>query len=554
MTVDRRDLRCSLARLAGVRPWLFCGVVGVLVGVSGCAMPWERKALLGGRDTTIDNVQGPTERRLRDVLWRKEREELVDSNGSLKPIAGTEQYLAAEELYQAEDYEAAEKAFKNVAKKYKKSEIREDAIFMQAEAAYNQGHYADAEIKYSELLKFYPSTRHLDDVSKRLFEIARIWLDFPEAADLGEVQQVNYDDFRKKLPAENPAEKKAKGPAFWPNFTDESRPLFDPEGNGVGALRLIWLNDPTGPLADDALMLAASHYARKGDFVEADRHYTLLREEYPNSPHVQQAFVLGSHVKLMSYQGPNYDGKTLEDSEQLKESILRLYPDLDDKERIQRELSRMEEAKAAREWELVVLYERKNNPRAQAVYCHLLIERYPNTSFAKLARQRLQDLGPEYASGGKLLDPNPDPKRQSTFGRLPPKAPPPSRPEEVPAPRSLNPFRRNPAEPQPTPDDPDAKPIEKPAEPRRSVWPRRTPENAAPPLSPGEMEPPQEAAYSEEEAKPADEPGGWSRMLRFTPPRLLRPNSDAKPTESQSSEEPAAEEPVAEEPAGAAKL
>lgn len=527
-------------------------MVCLVAWLAGCAMPWERKALMGGRDTTIDNVQGPTERRLRDMLWRKEKEELVDANGSLKPIAGTPEYLAAEELYQDEEYEEAEKAFKKVAKKFKKSEIREDAIFMQAEAAYNQGHYADAELKYSELLKFYPSTRHLDDVSKRLFEIARIWLDFPEAAELGEVQQVNYDDFRKKLPAETPAEKKAKGPAFWPNFTDESRPLFDPEGNGVGALRLIWLNDPTGPLADDALMLAASHYARKGDFVEADRHFTLLREEYPNSPHVQQAFVLGSHVKLMSYQGPNYDGKTLEDSEQLKESILRLYPDLEDKERIQRELSRIEEAKAAREWELVILYERKNNPRAQAVYCHLLLERYPNSSFAKLARQRLQELGPEYASGGKLLDPHPDPKRQSTFGRLPAKAPPPSRPpEETEPPRSLNPLRRNRevAEPQPTPDDADAKPIEKPAEPRRGLWPRRAPENEAPPLSPGQMEPPQEAAFSEEGEKPAEEPGGWSRMLRFTPPRLLRPNSEAKP----AAPELPAEEPEPEA-SGAAKL
>jgi len=534
-------------------------LVGGLLLLSGCAMPWERKALMGGRDTTIDNIQGPTERRLRDVLWRKEREELVDTGGSLKPIPGTEQNLAAEELYEAEEYDEAEKAFKKIAKKYKKSEIREDAIFMQGEAAYNQGHYADAELKYSELLKYYPSTRHLDDVSKRLFEIARTWLDFPEAADLSEVQQVNYDDFRKKLPAEEPAQKKkSNGPAFWPNFTDESRPLFDPEGNGVASLRLIWLNDPTGPLADDALMLAASHYARKGDFVEADRHYSLLREEYPNSPHVQQAFVLGSHVKLMAYQGPNYDGKTLQDSEHLKQSILRLYPDLEDKERIQRELGRIEEAKAAREWELVIFYDRKNNPRAQAVYCHLILERFSHTSFAKLAQDRLKELGPEYATGGKLLDPRPDASPyRTTFGRLPPKAPPPSRPpgDSEPPSRSLtNPLRRNrdTAEPEPAPDDEEAKPIEKPAEPpSRGLFRRNTPEpNAAPPYP---AEPPQEAAFSEETDKPKDEPGGWSRMFRFTPPRMLRPNTEAKPATPDVTEDPE-EEPVAEEPTGQSKL
>jgi len=517
-------------------------ILAAVAFISGCALPMERKALLGGRDTTIDNVQGPTERRLRDWLWRKEREEDLAVDGSLKPIPGTDAYLAAEELYEDGDYVAAEKAFKKVASKFKKSEIREDAIFMQAESAFNQGHYADAELKYSELLKFYPSTRHLDDVSKRLFEIARAWLDFPEAAELGEVQQVNYDDFRRKLPAEQPAEKKSRTPVFWPNFTDEARPLFDPEGNGVAALRLIWLNDPTGPLADDALMLAASHYARKGDFIEADRHYTLLREEYPNSPHVQQAFVLGSHVKLMSYQGPNYDGKTLQDAEQLKQSILRLYPDLDEKERIERELSRIEEAKAAREWELVVFYERKNNPRAQAVYCHLILQRYPDSRFAKLADERLKQLGPEFASGGKLLEARPDPPPyRSTFGRRPSKPPPPSRPENVPDSRWFG--RSTPAgEPQPTPDDADAKPIERPepAEPRRDRFRRSEPEPKAAPPYPAE--PPLETASSGDEPPAETQPGGWSRMFRFSPPRLLRPNSDAKPAAPEIDDEPASNE------------
>jgi outer membrane protein assembly factor BamD (BamD/ComL family) len=541
MTPDRREHRLPLLRLLAV---LFTAAVVV----SGCALPMERKALLGGRESTIDNVQGPTERRLRDLIVRRDQAaDDLSVNGSLKPIAGTEAYLAAEELFEQEQYAAAEKAFKGVAKKYKKSEIREDALFMQAESAFNLGHYSDAEMKYTELLKFYPSTRHLDDVSKRLFEIARVWLDFPEAAALGEVQQVNYDDFRRKLPAEE-STKKSRGPMFWPNFTDKARPLFDPEGNGVAALRLIWLNDPTGPLADDALMLAASHYARKGDFIEADRHYTLLREEYPNSPHVQQAFVLGSHVKLMAYQGPNYDGKSLQDAEHLKKSTLRLYPNLEEKERIERELARIEEAKAAREWEQVIFYERKNNPRAQAVYCHLILQRYPDTSAARQAEIRLKQLGPEYASGGKLLTAQPDPPPyQSAFGRLPAKPPPPSRPPGDDEPRrTLNPFgrSRDAAEPGPTPDDPDAQPIEKPAtpEPRRSPFRRSEPEpNAAPPYP---AEPSLEAGYSED--KPAEQPGGWSRMFRFTPPRLLRPNSDAKPVADPVKDEDDTEEATGE--------
>ncbi|MDP1797159.1 MAG: outer membrane protein assembly factor BamD, partial [Planctomycetaceae bacterium] len=346
--------------------------------ISGCVTPWERSALLKRGNDNIDNVHGPTERRLLGSLWEKKKEEIEASDGSLKPIPGTEEYTAAEEFYKDEKYEVAQASFKKVAKQYKKSEIREDALFMEGESAFQLGNFYAAENAYAKLLRDYPSTRHLDDVSKRLFEIARQWLDFPKVAEVGEIQQANYDDFGQRLPPEKPPEK-GKSPVWVPNFTDKSKPWFDTEGNGVACLRLIWLNDPTGPLADDALMLAASHYARRNNFVEADRHFTLLREEYPNSPHVENAFVLGSHVKLMSYQGAEYDGKTLEDAKNLKKSILRLYPDSADSKRVQEELARMEEADADREWAKVVFYERKNNKRAQSVYCHLVIDRYPQS-------------------------------------------------------------------------------------------------------------------------------------------------------------------------------
>ncbi|HET6422709.1 MAG TPA: tetratricopeptide repeat protein, partial [Planctomycetaceae bacterium] len=331
--------------------------IGV-TSLNGCVTPFERKTLLEDKRANIDGVQGPTERRLRDYLWRQKQEEIANSDGTLKPIAGTEQYVAAEALYEDKQYAEAQAEFKKVAKKFKKSEIREDALYMQGEAAYQQGNFYAAENAYAMLLRDYPSTRHLDDVSKRLFEIARQWLDFPKVAEVGEIQQANFDDFSERLPAEQPLEK-GRTPVWVPNFTDKSKPWFDAEGNGIACLRLIWLNDPTGPLADDALMLAASHYARRNNFVEADRHFTLLREEYPNSPHVQNAFVLGSHVKLMSYQGAAYDGKTLQDAEGLKKTILRLYPESKDRGRVEDELARIEEAKADREWELVTFYERK---------------------------------------------------------------------------------------------------------------------------------------------------------------------------------------------------
>jgi outer membrane protein assembly factor BamD (BamD/ComL family) len=394
---------------------MIAALLTVLV-FSGCGSTFtDRRLLKKESGPEIGGVQGPTERRLRNLFAGKQPPR--SNNPSLEPLKGQVEYDAAEMIYNDGRYEEARTEFKKVAKKFKKYEIREDAIFMAGESAYQQEHFSNAHDSYAELLKVYPSTRHLDTVSKRLFEIARLWLDFPEPAKVGEIKQVNFDRPGAALPPEQPQTRRSS-PPFIPNFLDAKRPWFDTEGNAVGALRAIWMNDPTGPLADDALMLAASYYARKGKYVESDRYFGLLREEYPNSPHIEAAFVLGSHVKLMSYEGPDYEGRNLREAGRLKESTLRLFPNVPEKEILESELARIREAEAQRVWEQVAFYEKKQRPRSMAVYCHLLLEDYPNTSFADKARAKLNELGPRYATGEALADPRPDVPQPSMLGYI----------------------------------------------------------------------------------------------------------------------------------------
>ena len=411
----------QIARTRG--PWVCCVVI--LNWVSGCATPFEKSALLKDSTPNIDRVQGPTERSLRNLFKKKQEEEDALAAGSLtgkslKPLPGTEQYLAATELYKEEKYPEAQKAFKKVAKKFKKSEIREDALFMEAESAWQQDDYAKAHDIYAVLLKEYPSTRHLNVVSERLFKIGRIWLDFPEVAKLGEIHQVNFDDPRNKLPSEEPPKIPKAKPLFVPNLWDKKEPLFDTPGNGVAALTAVWMNDPTGPLADDAMMLVASYHARRGNYIEADRFFQMLRETFPNSPHVQNAFLLGSHVKLMSYQGPDYESRTLEEAQKLKEATIRLYPNLPEQERLKDELARIEDSKALVDWSQVAFWLRKGDKRSAAIYCHQVIKKYPKSQYAKKAQAKLVELGPEYSSGAVFLKSS-DPKKSSIIDPFVPK-------------------------------------------------------------------------------------------------------------------------------------
>ena len=319
-----------------------------------------------------------------------------------------EVYDEAERLYQEEHYAEATKLLKPLTKKNQSffqkarfwsvepdhkedhNRVREDSMFLLAEAYYKEERLNDAKGYYEVLLKEYPSTRHLNAATRRLFGIGRIWLGMPEFATSSDITTVNLENPRStKIP------KKQKPPhsaILVPNLIDKTRPAFDTPGEALHALKSIWMYDPRGPLADDAIMLTASHYLRVGNYQEADRFFSMLREEYPNSPHLQTSFVLGSHVKLMSYQGAGYDDKQLEDARQLKASTLRLFPNLPEKDRLKAELDRIEEARAQRLWDLVQLYGRKNLPKAQIIYAEELLETYPNSSYAVKARDVLAKL------------------------------------------------------------------------------------------------------------------------------------------------------------------
>ncbi len=402
----------------------YCFTLAVCGLISGCAMfgdqnsefaalkpPWSKSAV---DKPSIDGIQGPMQRVMQTALWKKKK-----NSTFIEPALGAAEYKQANEKFQAKEFKVAEKEFKAIVKKYKNDPIKEDAQFMVAECQYAQKKYAWAQDSYDLLLVDYPSTRHLDQTTKRLFSIARYWLQEPSIVTGSEIQQVNLEQPGSEKP-EIPSDGKQRKSrwALLPNLFDRSRPVFDTENRALEALKSIWLHDPTGPLADDSLMLTASHYLKVGRYMDADRTFTLLREEYPKSPHLKDAFMLGTHVKLMSYQGPQYDATVLSDAGNLKETTIRLFPE-SERMRLKEELKKIEQAKAKRDWETVQYWMRRSKPKSAAIYCNLLIENHPTSTFANQARELLAELGEEntshlwanYATPKQNVQQQPEPKR-----------------------------------------------------------------------------------------------------------------------------------------------
>lgn len=354
-----------------------------LLGLALCWMAGCKTPL----NTGIDGIYGPTGRDAQAALEEKAR-----AAGSLNPIEGAAELEQARALYDAKQYEEARKAFKKIKKKYKNKPIEEDAMFMMAECDFEMKKYPAAQDGYDELFKKHNSTRYTDQMTKRLFKIAQIWLKFPKPTSDLELAQYSTPNTNRDQPV---AEAVPYTFPLTPNFFDRSRPVFDTQGRAIQALTTIWLHDSTGPLADDALMMAATHHLRKRDFQEADRYFKLVRENYPQSEYVQASYVIGAHAKLMTYQGSRYDGQTLKDASDLTQSTIRMFPDLPQRDNLLEKLDKIRQQKAERDWERVQYHMRRKEKTAAVLYCKMILEAHPQSTFAEKARELIAKIDPK---------------------------------------------------------------------------------------------------------------------------------------------------------------
>ena len=415
---DQLDAR-SLALDFGIRILLIPSVL-LLCVLSGCST-FSRDGDSGMLDISSmlkpGSIRGPLER----SLFGEDNPLEMGRRFSEEERRQVQQCRVA---FDSRNYDQAIKLSKKAAKKFKETSLGEEAQFYLAESYFAQGEYGKAQDGYDQLFQDYPSTRYVEPATRRMFAIARTWLEITEPTAKNEIRQVSGEKvIEDKTPARRSNDPTVRVPIL-PNFHDKSRPWFDTQGNALKCLKSIWMNDPTGPLADDALMLTATYYQRKKNFVEADRYFEILRDEYPDSPHLEDAFLLGAHVKQMSYQGPYYEGRELKGAQKLKEQSLHLFPASLERQQLRSDLQKIYLQEAERAWYEVEYYQKKRKPRAVAIACIQVINEYPDTSYAKDARAVLKTIDrrelqglPEVPEFVKSMPANEPPPSESPANR-----------------------------------------------------------------------------------------------------------------------------------------
>ncbi|NLS94891.1 MAG: hypothetical protein GXX96_22275 [Planctomycetaceae bacterium] len=276
-------------------------------------------------------------------------------------------YEEARQLALAKEHKAAGKKFLAAAKRWPDSSLEEDALFLAGENFFAADEYPDAHKAYQKLLKKHDYTHHLDAVTKRLFLMARYW---------------------EQCAARDPS---VKAPV---NVTDKTRPWIDTVGYALKAYDDIRMYDPTGPLADDAVMATANLYFVQGRYEDAAQHYDLMRTEYAKSEHQLKAHLLGIESWQRVYQGTAYDAGPLNKAAEVADqALIQFGPELgEERPRVIEAKNKIVEEKAAREMLIGQYYDKRDRFGAARFYYRSILEEYPQTVAAQQARERLTEI------------------------------------------------------------------------------------------------------------------------------------------------------------------
>jgi TolA-binding protein len=306
-------------------------------------------------------------------------------NGQMVPVMSAPAYggdfEGAMQLFNQKDYAKAEPIFRKIADNQKNTlQVLEGARWFQAECFYKQGLYPDAAERYLQLLHTFPSAAHGEQCRKKLFDIANYWLD--ETRDqMEQAREVREGKRWFTTP-------------IAPVHFEDSKPLLDIEGHALRMLEAVYMTNPHGELADKALFYLGSVKFYREDYREADHYFYTLVKTRPKSEHAAKALELSIICKEICTGGPDYDGRRLQEARDLITMARHAYPELSrgNEQFLTKQMVAINKLEAEKDFNTARFWDRTGHP-GSAYFCYEIVKRrYPGTSYAEKAEQRMNEL------------------------------------------------------------------------------------------------------------------------------------------------------------------
>ena len=250
-------------------------------------------------------------------------------------------------------------------KTHNNSPIRDRGLFLLAQANYAYGNRLESFYEFEELLDLYPESQLFNPALERQFNIADGYLNGYKRRFLGV-------------------------------------PMFGAEDEAVEMLYRIQQRSPGSPLAEKALLRTGDYYYKTSDFDLAADVYAAFAKAYPRSPEVPRVRLRQAFSYYAQFRGLKFDATPIIDAREQLAGIIAVYPKLAAEENLTPVIARIDEAFARKIYQTADFYRRTHEPRSAVYNWRYLIQTYPSSPEAELAKKELAKMPKSL-----LTDPNP---------------------------------------------------------------------------------------------------------------------------------------------------
>lgn len=171
---------------------------------------------------------------------------------------------------------------------------------------------------------------------------------------------------------------------------------------------------PGSPLAEKALKRTADYYFNNSEFDLAGDAYGAFIRIYPRSPEIPQVRLREAFSSLAQFRGPQFDATPLIDARARFKEIQARYPDLAADANVAGWIERIDADLAHKAYLKGDFYRRTNQPHGAAFQFRYVIQTYPASKDADLARRALAAL-----PKAVLSDPPPPPSNPESAATQP---------------------------------------------------------------------------------------------------------------------------------------
>ncbi len=214
-----------------------------------------------------------------------------------------------------------------------------------------------AYLEYNKLIEIYPNSKHIQEAVRAQFNIGKSFLEWKEKRILG-VPLVLLSD--------HPS---------------------------VEIFRKIVDTSPNSEYAPKALYELADFFEKRNRLDEAKEVLHKLIDNYPENELAKKARYKLAFIKSKILTETDYDLTEAEDAERDLKQLLTERGDSDSSAlKASEELANLREKEAKKNFDIASFYEKQNRFKSAVIYYRIVMDKYPDTSFAELAKERIESL------------------------------------------------------------------------------------------------------------------------------------------------------------------